>query len=448
MLRHISRAGRRPLALTLAALGVTLAALGTLAACADAPPATAPGAPNKPTLAVGDVYTVTTTNDAGVGSLRWALSWTTGGETIRFDPSLAGQTITLDSALVISKSVTIEGPAAKGITISGGGKSRAFELPNPTTDTLRHLSITNGYVGDHSGGAIYGYANLVLEHSTVHGNKANGVGAIWENNTLSLINSTVSGNTSLVAWPEAVVYARGTLVMINSTAAYNSSGGVSGNLVVLRNSIISNNGNGRNCQAYWTAFTYEGVNLSNDDTCGGPADMLIADPKLAPLADNGGPGMTHALLAGSPAINAGSSCSVTADQRYVARDAQCDLGAFEFIDFTTVTLTIDPSAGINQSNGWAVVTGTVKCSRDETFSLAVELKQAQKVGRALTDVHAAATVPIACGTSVRPWSAPMVLTSGAFKTGTAQATAQTLDTPAWVAPAATSSAVKLYWGRK
>jgi hypothetical protein len=447
MLRHISRAGRRPLALTLATLGVTLAALGGLTACADAPLATAPGAPNKPDLAAGDVYTVTTTNDAGVGSLRWALSWTTGGETIRFDPSLAGQTITLDSMITTRKPTTIEGPAGKGVIISGGFRTRHFQLSHTGTLRLRNLTLRDGKApGNESGGSMLGYGAVVIENSAVYGNEASGSGAIFAGN-LTLVNTTVSGNKSTATYPEAVVSSGGALQVINSTVANNSGGGTSGHAVTLRNSIIANNGPGRNCYGM-SGAVYEGVNLSNDDTCGGPADMLIADPKLAPLADNGGPGMTHALLAGSPAINAGTSCSLSVDERYVARDAQCDLGAFEFIDFTTVTLTIDPSAAVNQSNGWAVVTGTVKCSRNETFSLAVELDQAQKVGRALTDVHAATTVPIACGTSVRPWSAPMVLTSGAFRTGAAQAKVMTIDAPAWVAPAGASGGVKLYWGRK
>jgi len=53
---------------------------------------------------------------------------------------------------------------------------------------------------------------------------------------------------------------------------------------------------------------------------------------LAPLADNGGPTLTHALLAGSPAIDAGDNFfALPTDQRGVARIAgpQTDIGAFE-----------------------------------------------------------------------------------------------------------------------
>jgi len=210
---------------------------------------------------------------------------------------------------------------------------------------------------------------------------------------------------------------------------------------------VSNNG-GKNCPYYRTPILVrEGTNVSDDDTGGGPSEIIIADPKLGVLADNGGPTKTYALLVGSPAINAGTSCSVQADQRYFPRDAQCDLGAFEFADFTTVMITFDPASAVNQ-NGWATLTGTVTCSRSETFSLALELHQAQRVGKETMDIHSAATEPVACGPTARPWSASMVLTEGAFQIGTAAATAQTVDAEPWVASASASGAVKLYRSRK
>src|SRR5688572_30410205 len=96
-----SRARRWPLAFT-------LSTLMTLGACADRPTEPTFHAALAPNAAVGDPYTVTNTNDNGLGSLRWVLGYSTGGETIRFDPSLAGQTINVDSALTILYPVTIE----------------------------------------------------------------------------------------------------------------------------------------------------------------------------------------------------------------------------------------------------------------------------------------------------------------------------------------------------
>jgi hypothetical protein len=216
--------------------------------------------------------------------------------------------------------------------------------------------------------------------------------------------------------------------------------------MLLRNSIISNHSE-RNCVSATIGTTYEGNNISDDDTCGGPFDMMVTGPQLAPLADNGGPTMTHAIAAGSPAIDAGASCSTNVDQRYVPRDAQCDIGAYEFIDFTTIDLTMASSATFDK-NGWAVLTGTVRCSRSETFDLHVLLEQIQKSGRGTVDVHAAATTPIACTTTVLPWSIALVTTDAPFQNGSAMATVGTLNTEKWVTPASMSQPVKLFKSRK
>jgi len=64
-------------------------------------------------------------------------------------------------------------------------------------------------------------------------------------------------------------------------------------------------------------------------------DLVNVDPKLGPLADNGGPTLTHALLPGSPAINhiPAGDCVVTRDQRGAFRPqgAGCDIGAYEYV---------------------------------------------------------------------------------------------------------------------
>ena len=432
-----SRARRWPLAFT---LGTLMTAV--LAACADRPTEPTFHAALTPNAAVGDPHTVTNTNDNGLGSLRWVLGYTTGGETIRFDPTLAGQTINVDSALTILNPVTIEGPAGSGMTINAGGKGRIFDPKTRGTITLRNLSLTGGNGGTASGGVMQGPPEVVLENSVVYGNKGHAYTAI-DIVKLTLINSTVSGNTSTTTAASAAVFAYNETIVINSTVAHNASGGVlSARRLVLRNAVISNNG-GYNCAIDTLWITREGTNLSDDDSCGGPSTVLIADPKLGPLADNGGPTMSHALLAGSPAINAGSSCTVQVDQRYAARDAQCDLGAYEFADFTAVTLTVDPTSIVKPA-GWAVLTGTITCSRSESFKLALELHQEQKAGRGTTPVHAASTLPVNCDTTVRPWSASMYVTDGAFQVGSANATAQTLEAEPWIAPASVSGQVRLF----
>jgi hypothetical protein len=94
------------------------------------------------------------------------------------------------------------------------------------------------------------------------------------------------------------------------------------------------------------------------------------------------------------------------------------------------------------------MTGTVTCSRPETFQLALELHQLQKAGKQTVDVHAAAAPTVNCGTTPTTWAQKMILTDGAWQNGTAQATAQTYQTPEWVAPASVAGAVKIAVVRK
>ena len=425
---------------------VLILSLGALAACADETTAPTFSQPLEPNAAAGDVYLVTTPYDNGaIGSLRWALKFSTGGETIRFDPSLAGQTVFVDSTIYIHKSVTIEGPAGKGVTINGGGKARMFQALFTGTVTLRNLSITGGYSDGTNGPVLLADADLVVENSLFYGNRAL-EGTVIYGGKITLSNSTVSDNiaTTTRTGQQYGAVQGATVLLINSTVANNGDAGVvsGAGRVTLRNSIVA--GHPRdNCHTYFAtaSIAREGTNISDDDKCGGPGEIVIADPKLAPLADNGGPTMTRALLAGSPAINAAAGCGVSADQRYFPRDAQCDIGAFEFADFTTVTITIDPTTVIKNSTGWAVLTGTVTCTRDETFELAIELTQQQKKSG---EVGSAATVPVQCTTTPRMWSASMALTQGEFQPGTAAAKAYTYNAEKWVTPAQASRDVKLF----
>ena len=94
---------------------------------------------------------------------------------------------------------------------------------------------------------------------------------------------------------------------------------------------------------YSGSIVSNGYNLSSDGTCpfNGPGDLQNTDPKLGPLQNNGGPTFTQALLAGSPAIDAGNpnGCTdgngilLTTDQRGYPRPekpgGRCDIGAYE-----------------------------------------------------------------------------------------------------------------------
>jgi hypothetical protein len=108
-----------------------------------------------------------------------------------------------------------------------------------------------------------------------------------------------------------------------------ASGGISGG--TLMNTLLANN-LPSNCSGTITDASH---NLSSDGSCTftGVGSMNNTDPKLGPLADNGGPTLTMALLPGSPAINAGTAIGApTTDQRGVTRPQGpgVDIGAFEY----------------------------------------------------------------------------------------------------------------------
>jgi len=435
-------------------LALIIPALAALAACSDEP--VAPKRVSVPEATAGrvnatepvELFVTNTSGGTEVGSLRWAaeqMKWSGGA--IQFDPSLGGKTIVLDAGLEFRAQVEIYGPE-KGVTISGKDQ---FRIIDGTQVFLTNLTITKGYA-DYAAAVKAGW--LEMYHTTISGNRSpESIIYAWQ---LALYNSTVSNNNVGRA---AVEWGSGSyLVSIaNSTIAYNAPGaGIGPNgrptssmHAYLSNSIISNNGSPQQNCTHFVGLEYQGTVISNDWSCG-EVGITVADPKLFPLANNGGPSMTHAISHLGPAFNtnaAGTFCG-DVDQRYVARDAKCDVGSFEFNDWTKVTITIDPTVKVDAANGRALMTGTVTCSRDETFKLALELHQEQKVGKQVVDVHSAAAPTVSCGPTPRTWAQKMILTEGAWLNGSAQATAQTYEAPEWVAPASVAGAVKIAISRK
>ena len=446
-----SRRGRRPLALNFA----VLVASGVLTACADEPVAPkAPSAASPSVQPTADTTYLTVTNTSGgteVGSIRWAASqarnW--NGWHIRFDPKLAGATITLGGEIFLDYHATIEAPE-QGITLSGNDQHRVILALGGAT--LRNLTITKG--NSAQGSAIYSGASLVLEHTTVRDNRGPGPVVDSDGWAVRLVNSTISRNVGSAA----LEYRDGTIGSIrHSTIAFNSGAGLGfdsselprSTRMDLFNSILANNG-GENCTDYWH-FQYWGTNISSDWSCG-EVDIIVADPQLMPLANNGGPTMTHAIPHTSPAFNTGTECwNIDVDQRYVPRDAKCDVGAFEFNDFTKVAITIDQSVKVSSATGKAALTGTVKCTRADAFTLLMEVHQDQKINGEIVDVHSVSSLPVQCATTAKSWSVPMNLLPGeAFQAGAAKAIVATFnnETPEWVTPASVTSGVRISFSRK
>jgi hypothetical protein len=105
---------------------------------------------------------------------------------------------------------------------------------------------------------------------------------------------------------------------------------------------------------------------------GSANNLLNRDPLLGPLADNGGPTLTHALLPGSPAINAGSNLSnLTTDQRQAGFprvfESAVDIGAFE-VQQTTLTSVVVNAGQANLVQRSMVTSLTVTFSGQVTFT--------------------------------------------------------------------------------
>src|SRR5262249_34311287 len=144
---------------------------------------------------------VTNLLDSGDGSLRDTIAAAASGDTIVFDPSLKG-TITLTSGeLDIPTNLTIQGPGAATITVSGNNAQRVFHSEKNTNVTISGLTIANGNVADFGAG-IESDGSLTLLNSTLNNNTATkGGGGIYfvvnktGSATLTVTNSTFTNNS-------------------------------------------------------------------------------------------------------------------------------------------------------------------------------------------------------------------------------------------------------------
>src|SRR5262249_25383682 len=133
-------------------------------------------------------FVVLNANDSGVGSLRQVLAETNGvagPDTVTFDPTFfaTAKTITLTSgAIPVTDSVSVLGPGASIVTVSGNNASQIFQMngSSPIAVLLTGLTITQGNnPGPDFGGAIHAFnVNLTIQQSVITANQANLVGGI------------------------------------------------------------------------------------------------------------------------------------------------------------------------------------------------------------------------------------------------------------------------------
>ncbi len=134
------------------------------------------GITDNPPAAVPNTLIVASAADSGAGSLRDTIAAAQNGDTIVFDSSLDGQTITLTSGeLAIDKSLDIEGPGADRLTISGNGAGRVFDLTGSGADvTIAGLTIANGLAAQ-GGGIENAASDLTLSNDVLADDHAVGL---------------------------------------------------------------------------------------------------------------------------------------------------------------------------------------------------------------------------------------------------------------------------------
>lgn len=245
------------------------------------------------------------------------------------------------------------------ISGTGGGISVVTTSEPAITEVLlRNVALVNNMAAGGGGLEVYSrgativtVANTTISHNHADSLSGGGIlvqGALeFDTTDVRLINSTVASNTAP------------------------SAGGIAklDGLITLTNTLVAGNSNG-DCQ--WDAspglpnrVVSGGNNLDSDGSClpvgvRQPSDIPTGNANLGPLDDNGGPTVSHVLLTGSQAIDAGNDavCAVApvngVDQRGVLRPqgAHCDMGAYERPDAVACgypVLTANDEATLRQA---------------------------------------------------------------------------------------------------
>ena len=238
----------------------------------------------------------------------------------------AGAGVEVAGGTVSFQSVTVDG---NQIAAANPGNGGGLHVGGPGSATVSRSTFSNNTAAEGAGLWISGSGSLDLDNSTVSGNEASGIGGgVYDDDggDIALRSVTVANNA---AGTDGGGLAQGAL----ATRTFS-----------FQNTIVGDNTAGGQGDDCFGTFQSGGFNLIEDTagcTIDGDTDTNVTglDPELGPLADNGGPTMTHALMDDSPAIDAGQS-AFDVDQRGEPRDdGQDDIGAFEAGDDGMIACT-------------------------------------------------------------------------------------------------------------
>jgi YVTN family beta-propeller protein len=209
---------------TITYLAVACLTVGLVAVSAAILPAQEAGAAT-------DVVTNCSGSASVAGSLPYELANASSGDTVTFALSPSCSLITLSSTIDITKNLTITGPGASSLAVSGGGSFQDFSVGG--TDTISGLTIEDGFDQyNNGGGGIFNYGDLTVTDSVVSGNATHFAGGgIYSNGTLTVTDSTVSGNSAADNAAGAGIYTTGTLTTISdSTVSDNTASSAGGGI--------------------------------------------------------------------------------------------------------------------------------------------------------------------------------------------------------------------------
>lgn len=260
-----------------------------------------------------------------------------GDNFITFASGLSGTITLLSSLPAISNSIVINGPTDAKLTVSGNALYQILAVNEDASLYLSRLTFANGKSGTKPGGAFSNLGTLNISGCTFSdNNSSNTGGAIYNGGTLTISNSTFSGNSAPYG---GAIDEAGLLTIEGSTFAGNSAqyGGalrLAGARTELSNTLLAGNiaEYGPNILGVVGTGDYNLLDDANDASFPGDHNITGKAAMLGELADNGGPTKTFALLAGSPAIDKGSTY-LFRDQRGIIRPqgTATDIGAFEYV---------------------------------------------------------------------------------------------------------------------
>lgn len=308
----------------------------------------------------GSVYTTDTDADGGciLATGNVSLVGSTVSNCIASSSNASARGGAVNALTVSLVSSRISGSAANSTgfyQVARGGGVYAAGLA--CTDSTLSGNSVRADVGEdfgQGGGALVADGSVYLSRCTIDSNTAGEGGGIMQfvNNfgyspITRIQNSTISGNTATYATGGVAVFCPkctpSPVQIFNSTVAFNRApsgygvGIFTNGSVVAQSSILANNTNNSGIPSFDDLFATDlsgadNLIASTNVTPAAGVITVTTDPMLAPLAGNGGPTRTHALLSTSPALDRGNnSAALATDQRGFARSVlgSVDIGAWE-----------------------------------------------------------------------------------------------------------------------